>query len=183
MVLYRISIIKIYYKALMILCFFLSFSNLSAQSDTTIIKDSFSYDYRLFDLETTHSFKQQVLIYSMTLGSTAAFVYPIKHYTNIQRPDKSDYKSFPSGHTAFAFASAETIRREFKNSHPWIGWSAYALATAIGTQRIVYNKHSISDVVIGAGLGMLSSTVSYWIFNKTKRRNRPASKTNIVRKQ
>src|SRR3546814_17133570 len=74
-----------------------------------------------------------------------------------RRPDNSDNKSFPSGHSALSFASATTLYRRY-------GWQAglpaYAVATVVGIGRERSNEHHWYDVVAGAALG----TASGWLF-------------------
>jgi membrane-associated phospholipid phosphatase len=74
-----------------------------------------------------------------------------------QRPDQSGNDSFPSGHTAVAFASATTLYRRY-------GWEfgvpAYALATLTGAARVAGQKHYWYDVVAGAVIGGGSG----WLF-------------------
>ena len=94
----------------------------------------------------------------------------LKKITHIQRPDGSSYESFPSGHTAEAFASAEFLRQEYKDVSPWYGIAGYAAATATGALRIYNNKHWLSDVVAGAGIGIASTKLAYWIYPAIKRK-------------
>lgn len=74
-----------------------------------------------------------------------------------RRPDKSDNNSFPSGHTALAFAAATTMYRRY-------GWEygapAYALATLAGYARVDARKHHWYDVVAGGAIGAASG----WYF-------------------
>lgn len=49
-----------------------------------------------------------------------------------ERPDHSDYKSFPSGHAAIAFAAAQSIDKEFWKESIWIPIAGYAAATDAG---------------------------------------------------
>ena len=88
-------------------------------------------------------------------------VYIVKELTHIQRPDSSDYRSFPSGHTAQAFLAASIVHTEFRNKSQWYGVGAYALATSVAAFRMINNKHWESDVVAGAGFGILSAHVAY----------------------
>ncbi|RLA58543.1 MAG: phosphatase PAP2 family protein, partial [Gammaproteobacteria bacterium] len=74
-----------------------------------------------------------------------------------ERPDNSDDDSFPSGHTANAFASATTLYRRY-------GWQAgvpaYAVATLTGVARERSRQHHWYDVVAGAAIGGISG----WFF-------------------
>ena len=59
--------------------------------------------------------------------------------------------SFPSGHTSLAFGVAEVVRSLYGNLP---GGFFYGLALVTGISRIHDNKHYLSDVVAGAGLGI-----------------------------
>jgi len=84
------------------------------------------------------------------------------------RPDSSNRLSFPSGHTAQAFISAEFLRQEYKDISPWIGVAGYAVAVGTGFLRRYNNKHWLNDVIAGAGVGILSTHLSYWLYPKIK---------------
>jgi membrane-associated phospholipid phosphatase len=86
----------------------------------------------------------------------------LKHATHQMRPDGSAYNSFPSGHTAQAFAAATFLSEEYKGRLPWMPYAAYGIAGSVGVLRMANNRHYISDVLFGAGLGMLSMKVAYW---------------------
>ncbi|MBF9140283.1 phosphatase PAP2 family protein [Hymenobacter properus] len=88
-------------------------------------------------------------------------VYIVKTLTHIQRPDSSDHLSFPSGHTAQAFLAASIVHAEFRDKSQWYGVGAYALATSVAAFRMINNKHWQSDVVAGAGFGILSAHMAY----------------------
>ncbi|MGI4883977.1 MAG: phosphatase PAP2 family protein [Janthinobacterium lividum] len=94
---------------------------------------------------------------ALMLGS----VFVVKTLTGVQRPDSSDRRSFPSGHTAQAFLAASLVHAEFRDKSPWYGIGAYALATGVGAFRMINNKHWESDVVAGAGFGILSAHLAY----------------------
>ena len=64
----------------------------------------------------------------------------MKHTINVQRPDGSNMKSFPSGHTATVFTGSHILFNEYKDSCPWIGIGAYGIATATGILRMTNNK-------------------------------------------
>ncbi len=90
-------------------------------------------------------------------------VNTLKHTTKVMRPDGSNNHSFPSGHTATAFMTATMLTKEYGHISPWIGVGAYATATATGLFRMANNKHWLSDVLTGAGIGLLSTEVGYWL--------------------
>jgi hypothetical protein len=85
------------------------------------------------------------------------------------RPDSSNRSSFPSGHTATAFVGAEVLRKEFNGSSPWYGVAGYTVAAATGYLRMYNRKHWCSDVLAGAGIGIVSAQLAYIIYPVTKR--------------
>jgi membrane-associated phospholipid phosphatase len=91
-------------------------------------------------------------------------VYTLKNTTKIERPDHSAFNSFPSGHTANAFSGAEFLWQEYKDVSVWYGISGYLVASGTGVFRIVNDRHWLTDVVAGAGIGILSTKIAYWVF-------------------
>ncbi len=79
------------------------------------------------------------------------------------RPDASNRRSFPSGHTATAFMTATMLVKEYGHKSPWVGVGAYTVASATGLMRVANNKHWISDVLAGAGIGILSTELGYYL--------------------
>jgi membrane-associated phospholipid phosphatase len=92
----------------------------------------------------------------------------LKKVTKRPRPDGSKMNSFPSGHTTQAFIAARFLDREFKDDYPWLVYTGYVLASFTGASRILNNRHWISDVLVGAGLGILSVDLTYLLFDKFK---------------
>lgn len=90
-------------------------------------------------------------------------VNTLKRTTNVERPDGSNRHSFPSGHTATAFMTATMFNKEYGRKSPWIGVGAYSMATVTGLMRMANNKHWLSDVLTGAGIGILSTEIGYYL--------------------
>lgn len=107
-----------------------------------------------------------LLVLSQAIMSGSTFF--VKKAVGRYRPDRSNQYSFPSGHTATAFASAEFLSQEYRDISPWIGYAGYAVATATGVFRLYNNKHWVSDVVAGAGFGIASTKVAYLIYPHLK---------------
>ena len=80
-----------------------------------------------------------------TVGTAWAF----KHVVREQRPDHSDFQSFPSDTAALAFAPAQFLW----DRYGWqVGLPAYAAATFVGWSRVDAKKHHWYDVAASAGL-------------------------------
>lgn len=120
-----------------------------------------------------HKPVEQALLFALSAGLSSALVYPLKNNTGIVRPDKSDTHSFPSGHTALAFAAAEFLRREYGYRSAWYPVAGYAAATATAALRVSKDRHWLADVSTGAGIGIASTTTAYWIYYRLKKRERP----------
>ena len=87
----------------------------------------------------------------------AALVNGFKYSTKEMRPDGSTANSWPSGHTATAFVGATLLHKEYGLTRsPWWSVAGYGVATATGVMRVLNNRHWISDVMSGAGIGILS---------------------------
>ena len=115
-----------------------------------------------------HNFRDRTAILVMANIFANGTVFSVKGWAHEKRPDGSDFSSFPSGHTAEAFASAEFMRMEYKDVSPLYGIAGYAMATATGMLRMYNNKHWMSDVVAGAGVGIASTRLAYWLYPKIK---------------
>lgn len=93
---------------------------------------------------------------------TALIVQSIKHSANIRRPNGHDY-SFFSGHTSQAFTGATALYLEYDEINRLFALSGYGFSTATGILRVTNNKHWLSDVLVGAGIGIFSARVIWYI--------------------
>lgn len=89
-----------------------------------------------------------------------AVVYPLKSLTKGARPDNGAPTTFPSGHTAQAFVAASFLDEQYRHKSVWISIAGYATATGVGVSRMLNNRHWISDVFAGAGIGIASYQLS-----------------------
>lgn len=121
------------------------------------------YGLNAIGIKGKHNFKDRTIIMGTSYLIMASTVLSLKRITKIERPDGSDFHSFPSGHTATAFAGAEFLWQEYKDVSVWYGVSGYLVATGTGLFRIYNNKHWLTDVAAGAGIGILSTKIAYWI--------------------
>ncbi len=103
-----------------------------------------------------------------SFGAAQAITQGLKYTFPETRPDGSDRKSFPSGHTSTAFAAAASL---YERQGAKVGIPAMAVATFVGIARVKADKHHWYDVVAGAGIGL---TAGLLITNK------PGRKTALI---
>ena len=113
----------------------------------------------------------------------AATVKGLKICVNRTRPNGEE-ESFPSGHTAKAFMGATLLAHEYGHRSVWIPIAGYTAATATGVMRVLNNRHHLSDVVVGAAVGILTAELAYWatdaIFNDRKLQKSHCTRYDII---
>ncbi|MDR0573815.1 MAG: phosphatase PAP2 family protein [Tannerella sp.] len=119
------------------------------------------YGLDLAGIKARRNIRDRTFIMATSYIIMGTTVRMMKDKIDVVRPDNSNSRSFPSGHTATAFVGAHILFREYKDTSPWIGASGYVIATATGALRVVNKKHWLSDVITGAGIGILSAEASY----------------------
>lgn len=108
------------------------------------------------------SFKRLFWSSGFSYAFMGIFVNSIKYSAAEMRPDGSTANSFPSGHTATSFTSATILHKEYGlTKSPWFSVGAYGIATLTGIMRTLNNRHWISDVLVGAGIGIISTDLGY----------------------
>lgn len=117
-----------------------------------------------------HKFLKQLSLAAQSEALMIAMVRPLKHFTRESRPDGGPH-SFPSGHTAQAFMAATFLHKEYGHKSVWYSVAGYTMATAVGTCRMMSNRHWASDVLVGAGIGILSTNLVY-LGHKHRKDNR-----------
>lgn len=112
---------------------------------------------------------------ALSFGICLAVSGGIKSVVNRDRPTQaypelirsytySEGKSFPSGHTTLAFATATTLALEYKKWY--ITLPAFAWAGSVGYSRMRLGRHYPTDVACGAIVGIGSAYLSHWITKK-----------------
>lgn len=119
------------------------------------------YGLNLVGVHGKNDFRNRTAILIKTELLVAAITLPLKRITKVPRPDTGEPTSFPSGHTAQAFAAATFMSKEYGHLSIWYSIGAYGVATAVGTMRVMNNRHWVSDVLAGAGIGILSTNIAY----------------------
>ncbi|MDB5663012.1 MAG: hypothetical protein JWN59_1350 [Sphingomonas bacterium] len=88
-----------------------------------------------------------------SMGAAGVLTYGLKKTFPELRPDGSDRRSFPSGHTSVSFAAAGSLHQRYG----WkVGLPATVVATFVGLARVEADKHHWYDVVVGAAIGEAS---------------------------
>ena len=124
-----------------------------------------------------HSFKERLGAGVTAYACMAAITNIVKYAVKEPRPDSSSRNSFPSGHTATAFTVAELMRIEYG---PWVGAAGYTVALGVAFLRVYNERHWTNDVIAGAGIGILSAHVGYWLLPLERRWLRSLFKDDML---
>lgn len=113
--------------------------------------------------ESKNDFINKTILLAKSEIIGAIVVHTLKRTTDVERPDGSNHQSFPSGHTMGTFVAATFMHKELGHKSILYSIAGYSVATSVGVLRIMNDKHWISDVLVGAGIGMLSTNLVYYI--------------------
>ncbi|MBA9076201.1 MULTISPECIES: phosphatase PAP2 family protein [Rufibacter] len=117
--------------------------------------------FDIFSSQNRHDVTRQVGLLAGSAALASALLWPLKKVTAVPRPNEENSYSFPSGHTTYAFVVATMVSREFRGKSKWIGIASYTTAGVTGMMRVLNDAHWFSDVLAGAGVGILSTNLVY----------------------
>jgi hypothetical protein len=142
------------------------------------------YGLDLVGVEGKNTFIDQTALLGLSAGIFGGTGYLTKYFTHRLRPNKSDYYSFPSAHTATAFIGAEFLAQEYSEKSPVYTVIGYTIAVGTGVFRMYNRDHWFSDVVAGAGFGVLSTKAAYLIYpylrNKLTHKGKDGKSTMVM---
>lgn len=111
-------------------------------------------------IESKNGFKERIVVEATAYIAMTALTNIGKYSFKEKRPDSAARNSFPSGHTATVFTGAELMREEYG---PGMGIGAYSIAFGVAFLRLYNGRHWLNDVIAGAGIGILSARIGYWM--------------------
>ncbi|MFD3003945.1 phosphatase PAP2 family protein [Pontibacter toksunensis] len=115
----------------------------------------------LSGVEGKHHVAEQAVLLGMTYFLNRSLTNNLKTLTAVNRPDGNGNDAFPSAHTSTAFAYATFFHNEYGSKSVWYSVAGYSFATATGVLRILNDRHWLSDVLAGAGIGILSAELAH----------------------
>ena len=122
-------------------------------------------------VKTRHTFTQHLILDAGSILITGGLGLGMRIISKNMKAYNSNGTKFPSGHAANAFRGAEILHQELKLQSPVLSYSGYVVATGVGLLRIYNKNHYLTEVLAGAGLGILSTKLTYWLFDKIKFNN------------
>jgi membrane-associated phospholipid phosphatase len=125
-------------------------------------------------VESTDGWRDLTLTTAATFVMSSGTTLALKHIVDEERPDHSDFRSFPSGHTTAAFASATMLRHQYGHNSRWISIEAYSLATFVAIDRVRLDRHHWHDVVVGAAIGAGMGELTWYLSRKVLKKQRMA---------
>ncbi len=97
--------------------------------------------------------------------SYALLTQGLKRTLEVARPNGGEH-SFPSGHAATAFFGAHLLAKDIGKEKPVLAYLGYGLASSTALLRMANNQHWLSDVLVGAGIGISAAEFSRYIYPK-----------------
>ncbi|WP_051209903.1 phosphatase PAP2 family protein [Gelidibacter mesophilus] len=124
------------------------------------------YALNLAGVKGRNNLGRATISYAASAVIMGILVNTIKYTAKVERPDGSSNNSFPSGHTSNAFMNATFLHKEYGQLSPMYSIAGYSMSTFTGIGRGLNNRHWISDVLAGAGIGILFTQLGYFFVDK-----------------
>jgi len=158
--------------------------NTQAESYFLFTPIAMVYGLDVIGVEGKNTFIDQTALLGLSGGFLGVSELVTKYTTHRLRPNKQDYLSFPSGHTGIAFMGAEFLAQEYSEKSPIYTVIGYTAAVTTGVFRMYNRDHWFSDVVAGAGFGVLSTKLAYLVYpyirNKLTHTDKYGRKTMVM---
>ena len=119
------------------------------------------------ELKTKNTRADRLGIFVLGTVIYVATTQGLKYAINETRPNGAE-RSFPSGHAATAFFGATLLAKEYGENYPWIAVGGYTIAGTTAVLRMANNQHWASDVLMGAGIGIVSAEIASYLYPKIK---------------
>lgn len=123
------------------------------------------YALDIAGIKSKHNTKRKTTTMATAIALNLVAIQGLKYSIAEPRPSGSANNSFPSGHTATAFMGAHIFHKEYGHKSPFYSIGGYVLATMTGVLRQLNNHHWVSDVFVGAGLGIGVTELAYFLNN------------------
>lgn len=158
--------------------------NTTAESYFLFTPMAMVYGLNLIGVEGKNRFIDRTMLLGFSAGILGLSELGIKNLSHRLRPNGADYFSFPSGHTGAAFMGAEFLAQEFGDKSHIYTVIGYTFAVTTGIFRMYNRDHWFSDVVAGAGFGIISTKAAYivypWLRNKLTHADKNGKTTTFM---
>ena len=129
-----------------------------------------------------HKLGDQIILALLSNVISQGVTQSLKRIIHYPRPQGERDYAFPSGHSTAAFTNATLLHEEYGQRSVYYSIGGYTTASAVGTMRVLNNKHWLADVLMGAGIGIGATKVLYisypWM-QQTVRRIKHKKKSTI----
>lgn len=155
---------------LFVFCFLMSFNAQAQQKHSDTFDDVLQYvpyasvfALKVCGVGSRDDWTKLAVTTAASWVASAGAGWILKHSIKEWRPDNTDQKSFPSGHSIVAFAGATALHKEFGKVSPWISVAGYGVATFVAVDRVVKDRHHWYDAAAGAAIGFAATEVTWWL--------------------
>lgn len=121
---------------------------------------------KAFGVKSRSTTRRMLTANGLAIGLTVGLSQTLRWSVTEERPDHSDSHGLPSMHASLAFMGATVLSREYGHISHWITIGGYAAATGTQILRIGHNRHWMNDIFLGAGIGVVSTHLAYYLTDK-----------------